>query len=367
MLSLIAAAYLQLSTADASTQLYWAEECVKHVDDIGSFSDPLPSMITSDADMDAWSAASQFHDCMSYLGELGRDVHAAAPAIRPLLGHPDVRARAAALQLLGHLGDTDSLPEVREHLDAGDWFETLAAIEAIALLGGAEDIDRLSEFAAGHWLPEVRARAWHVASVRRSNLRRGYDRERGSAPIDTQSHEEQLARRLPELYWHGSQVPEREICPSESYRFRNRVLSRQEALPGPALEETASLAVLSGEFRYTDNGEFGGELIWREGGLEQRLIAANIRALIPLDDRTFIAVSGLAYTGTLYRVISSETGWDVTEISSLPGVPRWAVPMGGGLIGARTSVGFIVASQDAIIGMGQCEPGPLAAPWARRF
>ncbi|WP_417485355.1 HEAT repeat domain-containing protein [Maricaulis salignorans] len=364
MLSLIAAAYLQLANADAPALLHWAEECVKHVDDLSDFAEPLPSLVASEPEPEALVASYSFQGCMNDLAALGWDGEAAAAAIRPLLDHPDLLARTAALRVLGHFGDTESLPEVREHLDSGDWFETLAAIDAIALLGGAEDVARLSELAASHWLPGVRARAWAAASRFRYNP--SPDSERGSVPLDNPSQDERLERRLPELGFYRLPTPRWDVCPSEAFRFRDRVISRQAAATRPAYGEPASLEVLNGEFLYTDEGEFGGELVWREGGVDQRLIADNIKALIPLGDRTFLAVTGLAHLsideGTLYRVSSGGTGWDVTEISSLTGVPHWAAPMSDGLIGVRTSVGFIVASQDEIVGMGQCEPGPLAMP-----
>ena len=365
MLSLIAAAYLQLSTADAPTLLHWAEECVKHVDDLGSLENPLPSMIADQSDRDAINASYRFGECMNELADLGRDGAAAAAAIRPLLEHRDVRARSAALRLLGHFGDMESLPEVREHLSASDWFEALAAIDAVGLLGGVEDINRLENLAAGHWLGDVRARAWAAANRVRYNQRSG--QERGSDPANNLSEEMRPDRRLPEQGYYPFESPAREICPSEAFRFRDRVTSRPAAASSASHEEPASLAVLDGEFRYTNHGEWGGELVWHEGDVDQRLISDNIVTVIPLGDRTFVAVSGLAHLssnrGSLYRVRSGETGWDVTEISSLPSAPHWAAPMGDGLIGVRTSVGFIVASQDEIVGMGQCEPGPLAAPW----
>lgn len=362
MLSLIAAAYLQLAAADTPALLARAEECVELADQLKTPMDPPAVRVPNELMLIVPFA---FSGCMNELADLGRDGEAAAASIRPLLDHPDLRARSAALRVLGHFGDTESLPEVREHLDATDWFEALAAIDAVALLGGAEDVDRLEAFAAGHWLGEVRTRAW--AAANRLRYSSSANHEPGSDPIDDKSDDERLERRLPEPGFYPLQTPEREICPSEAFRFRDRVLSRQEAAPGPAYEQPSSLAVLDGEFRYSNNGEWGGELDWSDGGTDQRLITDNIVALIPLDDQTLIAVTGLVHLafngGALYRVSSSETGWDVTEISSLPSVPYWAIPMGDGLMGVRTSGGFIVASQDAIIGMGQCEPGPLAAPF----
>ena len=266
--------------------------------------------------------------------------------------------------MLGHFGDTESLPEVRAHLDAADWFETLAAIDAVSLLGGAEDVVQLQNLAAGHWLEEARAGAWAAADRVRYNLRT--DHERGSDPAENVRDEERLERRLPKLGYYPFESPARDTCPSEAFRFRDRIISRQAAAERPAYEEPASLAVMDGEFRYTNEGEWGGELDWHAGGVDQRLITDNVVALIQLDDQTLIAVTGLDHLsfnrGNLYRVSSSGTGWVVTEISSLPSVPYWAAPMGDGLIGVRTYGGFIVASQDAIIGMGQCEPGPFAAP-----
>ncbi|WP_339743436.1 HEAT repeat domain-containing protein [uncultured Maricaulis sp.] len=362
MLGLIAAAYLQLSAADAPALLHWAEECAGLADQLTTPMDPPAVRVPNEPILIVPFA---FSGCMNELADLGRDGEAAAASIRPLLEHPDLRARSATLRVLGYFGDTASLPEVREHLDATDWFETLAAIDAIALLGGTEDVDRLEALAAGHWLAEVRTRAW--AAANRLRYSSSANREPGSDPIDDKSDDERLERSLPAPGLYPLQTAEREICPSEAFRFRNRVLSRQEAIPGPAYEAPSSLAVLDGEFRYSNNGEWGGELDWREGSTDQRLITDNIVALIPLDDQTFIAVTGLVHLGfnggALYRVSPSETGWDVTEISSLPSVPYWAAPMGDGLIGVRTDTGLIVASQDAIIGMGQCEPGPLAAPW----
>jgi len=362
MLSLIAAAYLQLSAADTPALLLRAEECVGLADQLTTPMDPPAVWVPNELVLVVPFA---FSGCMNDLAALGRDGEVAAASIRPLLEHPDRRARSAALRVLGHFGDTRSLPEVREHLNAADWFETHAAIDAIALLGSIEDVDRLEILAAGHWLGEVRASAWAAAT--RNRYRPTSDHERGSDPIDIKSDDERMARYLPDRGFSLMQRPAQEICPSEAFRFRNRVLSRKEAMLGPAYEELSSLAIGDGEFRYTNGGEWGGELDWRDGGTDQRLITDNIVALIPLDDQTLIAVTGLAHGffngGTLYRVSASATGWDVAEISSLPSVPHWAAPMGDGLIGVRTSSGFIVASQDAIIGMGQCEPGPLAAPW----
>ncbi|MDF1770099.1 HEAT repeat domain-containing protein [Maricaulis sp.] len=313
-----------------------------------------------------------FEDCAETLAGYGRQRRDAAAHFRPLLDSPNLAVRVLTIQLLGHLGDRESLLSIRDRLNSPDRNEVLAAITALAPLGDETDLDRMTALSAKHWDPYVRTQARRFyPNQHGSGTGHGSDTLASEAMVETS---ELPARR--ELYLYDgffeypdgehSQSLRHDVCGSEQFSFRNRRISWHDRLA--EVSRTGEALHIEGHHLIARNrGEWGDELVTLTAtGDEDRLIGENIHAALPQSDDSVLVITGLAHLGLnygrLYKVEWTDEGVVVDTLGSLPGAPLWIVDLDGAVVGIRTFAGLVVVENGEILGMGHCEPGEPAGP-----
>ncbi len=313
-----------------------------------------------------------FQACMDEFATRGRSGGDVAAEFRPLLNSPNPNIRWLTIQLLGRMGDRESLAPIREKLVSRDRNDVLAAINALEWLGDRTDLDRIYQLSARHWDREVRAAA--------SRFYLSHDAQQGeygAAPTARDSsHDYGVSQEggLLDDYdqlivypdGHVRAHQSHEVCQSEQFRFRNWHASWVDRLPEPAW--SGDRIAYNGEDLVSRNrGEWGGGLFRvADDGTEKMLIGENVGAALPQSDGSLLVVTGLGHLSTdygrTYRVTGRDGALDIEPLGSLPGAPRWIADLGDEVIGIRVLSGLVIMQHGEFLGMGHCEPGAPAGP-----
>ncbi|AZU05181.1 heat repeat-containing PBS lyase [Glycocaulis alkaliphilus] len=322
---------------------------------------------------------ARFHDCIRDLAYFGRDARASAHLLREFAASDDFRLQIPSVQVLGLMGDADSLPLLRDMLQAEDWQSVYAVSLAFRHVSEPEDVEQLRSLAATHWLGAVREGALettHTMHLRRDGavhiifdpayqMERGrhYGGEIGTDRIWRPGSYIQTVLAAPIIRTASE-------CRSEAFGYEGVVVHRRDAEPFPPRPHRGALEIpfADGILDAHNDGEWGGELGWTAGDGPERAIVIrdNIVGVATADPQTLVVATGLAHIvnsqGNLYRVDwRGEEDWTVTRISTLPSTPRWLARLDEERFAVATAHGLIVFDRERIIGLGHCEPGPPAA------
>jgi hypothetical protein len=231
---------------------------------------------------------------------------------------PDVRlaaVRAAGFIKLARA--TDALTAALD--DEVDWRIVWAAAESLARLQATSALPKIQQVALQHWYPPVRDQARIAGEIIRSHT--AWSKE---PPQDEFFRWEYVGvpskgkeSFIPRLTPGPGEVPVLEAQALVEFFFRSE--------DGEVLSQVSALRLPEGILVATDNGEWGGELVLRQGGVEFRLLRTNTHALHQTRLGA-IALVGLPHgfnRGAIYRIMTDERGGVGARLwRQLPGAPQ---------------------------------------------
>ena len=193
------------------------------------------------------------------------------------LESPNGADRSDGATVLGYIGYEQAEPKLIELLRDKDWRVVYASMRALGWLGAKDAIPSLEQAGSAHWLPDIKSYAEVVVAALRSSA--GELARPAAWAIGTN----QSVRRVPDHFPITSTVLIAGVCNSGTWqwqdiRFRapdTRVRHRDSRL---AIRGRNGLQ--SGALAGRDNGEFGGDLLWRpRRGDAELLYRGNIAAI----------------------------------------------------------------------------------------
>lgn len=316
------------------------------------------------------------------LAILGRAGRSAGPKVVELLRAPDWELRIAAATALGEIGykpGTARLVEVAQ--DPSDVRLQWVAVRALGRLRAAEAGPVLAHLASGHWYPPVREAAgaamqelasppiapdednaerrsidrfwawWHMGSTASKCDRAAVELRETPGTLDGNTDAERaqlesLAYAKPER--HPPPPPRPGVGTSE----RAKAPPREIKVPGVALRLGDGWLVGS------DEGEWGGELVFIDAGKRMKVIASqNIQGIHRLGSRV-VVLSGLAHLssrGAAYELVRHGKDWRLQSWRGLPAAPaRNSMAASGELLVQTSGGGTLLIAPDGVMRMAPC-------------
>lgn len=265
----------------------------------------VPSLVEAVRSESGWRRAFAVRDIAS----LGPSGIAAGPFVRGLLTDPDWDVRVQAAEALGWIGYREAIPDLFRATENADWRLVYQAAWALGVLGAREAAPRLEQIRDSYWYPVVRV----AASEALETLQTG---RVGAADHGWDA----ISRRMEQLDELTRRAAD---CKSRRVFWQDKWL-----VPAPTSEGETELKIESGTFIGTNNGEWGGELYFRDlAGRKTKLAEDNILGIYQTSSG-MVAVAGLAHLtlnwGRIYALNVSSTGgdWRAATLLTLPGEPH---------------------------------------------
>lgn len=265
----------------------------------------VPSLIEAVRGATGWRRALAVRD----IAELGPYGISAGPFVQGLLTDSDWDVRVQAAEALGWIGYREAIPDLIEATDSKDWRLVYQSAWALGVLGAREATPRLKRIRDAYWYPAVRLAASEAIDA----LQVG--------KVGTTDHGwdalKSRRERLERFTWQAA------AC------GKGQVLWRHEwEEPSRASGGSSELKVEGGTLIGTNNGEWGGELYFRDlAGKKTRLVEDNILGIYRTSSG-MVAVAGLAHLslnwGRIYALEASSTAgdWQASILLTLPGEPH---------------------------------------------
>lgn len=289
-------------------------------------------------------------DRLYNIGALGSAGRVRTPYVLELLKDENWDVRAEAARTLRLTGETSAVPDLIDAISQRDWKLTFEAMNSLKQLQVPE-ADKVIENVARTY--------WHPAIVNAAD-----DRLRGKiAPGQARSIlGGDVIKRFCEARADQTILPRRSLdkdAPQDIRRlnqewqdytqrfvedFRNTPILRDARPLGHSLKTS------EGEFIGTDNGEFGGELVFTNDARRQTVLNENILALAKQGTRV-IVVTGLNHMMTdkgyiLEITRGSEGLWEAKRLWRLPGAPSHVLMAPDRTIGLHGSFGSVLYKTD---------------------
>jgi hypothetical protein len=225
-------------------------------------------------------------DAIEALGSLGAAGRPAVPVLLPYLqlklSQDDDDSRLPAIAALGSIGDPRAIPALVKVLDdPDDWRAVFVAAESLGRLGASEALPALDRVAVSHWFVTVRRMASYVAKEIRGprhglQAASALDRHELKVPPDDE-------RATPESTAPPGTFGEDERSHHQLSRPRT---PRPCDVPYPQpflVMPAAELRTAEGTYFGIDQGEWGGELLFKQGDKMETILRRNVAAVVKLD------------------------------------------------------------------------------------
>jgi HEAT repeat protein len=291
------------------------------------------------------------------IAELGRNGHAAGPAVTRYLDDRDWEVRIWAATALGSIGYEAAEPSLRKALaDEDDWKLVYAAVLALGRLRSSASLDALKRVRDSHWYPPVRELA--ASAIR--HVETGSELVESDfwqyAPVDgsPKTCASTADKRAPEsrtrkLYAERNDPGLATLAyesairsygpPADAKPNKNGVIvmtpdNMQEHVEKIRQEPSVALKVSDGWLVGSDRGEWGGELVHLPArGAHDLVYEANVADIFQLGDR-LVAITGNAHmmfnSGKLLRIEKNDGGrYIATPWKRLPAAPSTSWLIGG--------------------------------------
>jgi HEAT repeat protein len=327
-----------------------------------------------EASLDGAEAPQYVLRDIAALGEGGRE---AGPRVERLLSSREGDVRVVAARTLGLIGYRPAVSSLIAALDdPDDWRLVYVAAEALGRLRAAGARDALEATAFSHWYPPVRDAArnavlaldskYRYSTTDRSNFSLDFfDFEhagRDYDPCADLAHFPAAPRRSDAL------DPVAQPALAQQLAYDREVVGWDEKGRHTSHHRTPAevgLRIRGGWLVGADQGEWGGELVFRAGdGSTTMVLPTNIQGLHVLGSGRIVAVTGLAHLtsndGILYQIdCPPSKPCTATPWKQLPGAPRSSWVLESGELLVNSFGGSVVAASDGRLAMAECHDHPL--------
>lgn len=297
------------------------------------------------------------------IGRLGPIGQKRSSYVLELLRDEDWDVRANAAKTLGLTGETDAIPYLIDAISARDWKLTLEAMTSLKKLKAGEADKIFENIAKTYWHPAIAdtARALLKGQTAPPQPGNAYRNLLGNTLLDfCQARADQSL--LPKCSPQSDTREEIDRFNQERENYRQRFT--QAFLDNSVLKDAvplgATLKAEEGEFIGTDNGEFGGELVFANGATRQTILKENIVAVTRQGDR-IIVITGLSHMITDEGYIleikrRSDRSWEAKRLWRLPGAPSLVVMAPDGTIGLHGHFDSVLYSPNDTLHWLACGP-----------
>lgn len=291
---------------------------------------------------------------LNQVASRGHASHDAGPEVVKLLDSADVDLRYQALISLGQIGYSEAAEEIAKFVwDPVDVRSNYAAVVALGNFHDEHYRDYLLNVSNNHWYPPVReAAAAAISRINDKNSNAAYDNyELGDVKTNPscqhESHNFKIESRNSKLY---KKTDSRKL---KGLKFTSEIISygaadedeqREKAKAKgqtPIIEVNESnmveirkpitqiprvaLKIPEGWFAGSDNGEWGGNLVFIDKkGKSQKILEENIEDIYEFGER-YIAVTGLSHLGyshgEIYEIYKENKLWHARKWRILPSAP----------------------------------------------
>lgn len=289
-------------------------------------------------------------DRVRCIGTLDSDAPALAPHILKPLKDEDWDVRAEAARTLHLTRGASAAPYLIDAISPRDWKLTFEAMNSLKKLRVPEADEVLGIIAKTYWHPAIAKAA--------ADLLKGEtlpDQPQGLFDGD-------VIRKYCEARADQTLLPRCSLDEDDAQDIASFNQERQDYSQlfveafnkAPILEGArpigTDLKTSDGEFIGTDNGEFGGELVFANGATRQTVLSENILAIAKQGNR-IIVVTGLNHMitdeGFILEVARGGEGlWKATRLWRLPGAPYQIVMTSDGSIGLHGYFGSVLYKPD---------------------
>ncbi|TRO95911.1 hypothetical protein FKB34_05950 [Glycocaulis profundi] len=294
-------------------------------------------------------------------------------AVRGCLDRADASSRPfeglACLHPLLLAGDRPDLPKasrevVAEQLTAAlgsrHWDVQDLSIFLLGLVGAREAIPELERIAATHWHPAIRDKAASTAAALAGPCGRTQSHMMPESAADLPPD----CPALPEAP-HLFETERQPACESgvwewAGHEFRASMPPDNERPYNP-LASARVFQPADGWLMGTSTGEWPGVLIWAPTGGEAVTVidGANISSVVQTEDGVLIAGGGGGMAppyGHVHLLTWHEDAWRPELLARLPDAVDGARVLGDGLYAAWSPRSAFIFSDEAVLGMAECQP-----------
>lgn len=279
-------------------------------------------------------------------GPVGRKY---TPYVLELLNDEDWDIRAEAAKALGRTDETSAVPNLIDAIGPRDWNLTFEALKSLKKLNAPEADKILENVAGAYWNPAVANAAKDLLTGKIApdqswklidgDVIRRYCEARADQTILPRCSNRTDPQDIRRYNQEGQAYTQRFVA-----SFRNTPFLRDAQPLGVTLKTS------EGEFVGTDNGEFGGELVFTSGATRQSILNENILALVKQGNR-IIVVTGLNHMiideGYILEISRGSGGlWTAKRLWRLPGAPTHIVMTSDGTIGLHGYFGSVLYKPD---------------------
>lgn len=281
--------------------------------------------------------------CLRALSEFGTNARQAGDLVMPYLS-AEKADQLIGIETLGLIGYEPAIPKIEKFLESSDWRLVLAATRALGQLKAYDLIPKIEKATRDHWLYEIQEYAGETVSAL---IRR------------RQTPEPHNLARILSYYGHFGDplwiFEPRGECGWGVWDYGGERLTFDVSD-----EQDGQTIVLSdGSLVATDEGEFGGALVWRgRDGAEMTIVPDNTSRLLPAGNG-FIALHGISHLSINYGfatlVMRDGDGWKAKEIARFPGVAHRAKKLNDGLFVAEALGHAVIFNETGIIDQAECD------------
>lgn len=281
------------------------------------------------------------------IGALGPAGRMRTPYVLELLQDEDWDVRVEAARTLGRTGEYSAIPQLTAAISPRDWKLTYEAMISLKKLQAPEADRILENVARTYWQPAIANAAGDLLNgkIAPDQSRRILLEDMTRNYCDARTDQSLL---LPCSLKNEQDVDRFNQAHQDYARlfvenFKNTPILKDSRPIGPRLKMD------EGEFDSIDNGEFGGELFFRQGAIRQTVLKENIIALAKQNDR-IIVVAGLDHMlsrGDIFELTRGPTGlWEAKKLFRLPGAPDHVLLAPDGTIGMHGYFGSVLYKPD---------------------
>jgi HEAT repeat protein len=296
---------------------------------------------------DEWDAYSlEALECLRTLSEFGANARIAGDLVEPFLQSQSKKEQLYGIETLGLIGRQEAISKIENFLYSKDWRHVYAAVRALGQLGAKRSIPNIEAAVRDHWLWELKGHGEGAVTALLRN----------QPYIQTISSD----RVWPgPLFGHYDNLLATTSC--EIWSYRGGSLSFENTFH----EQRSVISLSDGDLIGTDDGEFGGALVWRpKSGPEVTIVNHNTRFIFPITDG-FISIHGFSHIvsneGFAVHVRRSTDGrFSAEEIARFTGAIDHAKSIGEDLFAAESGGRVAIFSLGGIMESPWCDDMPAS-------
>lgn len=304
------------------------------------------------------------------IAKIGKAAHTVGPKLSPLLQSKNGETRVMVARTLGFIGYNQSNKELIKLLnDPSDIRLNLVAAKSLAMLNAKIAIPYLEKMVKNHWHPYIRSAASKaVKDIISDNTPKAHKGNFSELYFNFQdwSYDQNNEYILPVIQTPSSKALERMTYKVRTFRdWRKNASNKKERIKAPPRttlrKPTAGLQFNDGWLLGGNDGEFGGELVFKGTDEQaQLIIRKNIHGIFQLGD-SYVAVTGLAHMGTnrgmVYKLTKVNGNWQSAPWHALPGAPLdGGMTKDGELIISTNGAGVIILDKNGKFRMAENLP-----------